>query len=161
MAWETETSRMKARRARRASPTVKPMEAALCLAYFCCLLLCNLFQTPKSLCKEYYLLIWNISFVYHIVAMRVIKHRGHTHGGFGSMLFRTGVWRKDITVYWYNPYWVRNAVFGISDSRIFSWWYPDLKSIFENTLAPFIWLNRSSIRRRGYLFLMVTSFNDR
>jgi hypothetical protein len=29
MAWEIGTSRMKARRARRASPTVKPMDAAL------------------------------------------------------------------------------------------------------------------------------------
>jgi hypothetical protein len=29
MAWENGTSRMKARRARRASPTVKPVEAAL------------------------------------------------------------------------------------------------------------------------------------
>jgi hypothetical protein len=37
------------------------------------------------------LLIRNISFVYHIVAMRVIKHPGHTYGGFGSVLFRTGV----------------------------------------------------------------------
>jgi hypothetical protein len=82
---------MKARRARRASPTVMPMEAALRLAYFHCLLLCNLFQTPGSLCKEYYLLIQNISSVYHIVAMRVIKHPGHTYGGFGSVLFRTRV----------------------------------------------------------------------
>jgi hypothetical protein len=55
------------------------------------LLLYNLFQTPGSLCKEYYLLIRNISSVYHIVAMRVIKHPGHTYGGFGSVLFRTGV----------------------------------------------------------------------
>jgi hypothetical protein len=37
------------------------------------------------------LLIQNISSVYHIVAMRVIKHLGHTYGGFGSVLFRTGV----------------------------------------------------------------------
>jgi hypothetical protein len=84
-------SRMKARRARRASPTVKPVEATLRLAYFRCLLLCNLFQTPGSLCKEYYLLIQNISSIYHIAAMRVIKHPAHTYGGFGSMLFRTGV----------------------------------------------------------------------
>jgi hypothetical protein len=33
----------------------------------------------------------NISSVYHIVAMRVIKHPGHTYGGFGFMLLRTGV----------------------------------------------------------------------
>jgi hypothetical protein len=39
---------------------VKPVEAALRLAYFRCLLLCNLFQTPGSFCKEYYLLIQNI-----------------------------------------------------------------------------------------------------
>jgi hypothetical protein len=77
MAWENGTSRVKARRARRASPTVVMVR--------------NIFQTPGSLCKEYYLLIQNISSVYHIVAMRVIKHPGHTYGGFGSVLFRTGV----------------------------------------------------------------------
>jgi hypothetical protein len=82
---------VKERRDRRASPTVKPVEAALRLAQFRCLLLCNLFQTPGSLCKEYYMLIRNISFVYHIVAMHVIKYPGHTYGGFGSVLFRTGV----------------------------------------------------------------------
>jgi hypothetical protein len=37
------------------------------------------------------LLIQNISSVYHIVAMCVIKHPRHTYGGFGSLLFRTGV----------------------------------------------------------------------
>jgi hypothetical protein len=37
----------------------------------------------------------------------------------------------------------------------------DLKSIFEKTLAPYIWSNRSSILGRGYLFLMVTSFSER
>jgi hypothetical protein len=37
------------------------------------------------------LLIQNTSSVYHIVAMRVIKHPGHTYGGFNSVLFRTGV----------------------------------------------------------------------
>jgi hypothetical protein len=78
-------------RARRPSPTVKPVEVALRLAQFRCLLLCNLFQTPGSLCKEYYLLIQNILSVYHIVAMYVIKHHGHTYGGFGSVLFRIGV----------------------------------------------------------------------
>jgi hypothetical protein len=31
MAWENGTSRVKVSRARRASPTVKPVEAALCL----------------------------------------------------------------------------------------------------------------------------------
>jgi hypothetical protein len=50
-------SRMKVGTARRASPMVKPVEATLRLAYFRCLLLCNLFQTTGSLCKEYYLLI--------------------------------------------------------------------------------------------------------
>jgi hypothetical protein len=70
---------------------VKPVEATLRLAYFRCLLLCNLFQTPGSLCKKHYLLIRNTSSVYHIVVVRVIKHPGHTYGGFGSVLFRTGV----------------------------------------------------------------------
>ena len=31
---------------------------------------------------------------------------------------------------------VVKAVLGISCSRIFGWWYPDRKSILENTLAP-------------------------
>jgi hypothetical protein len=35
MAWENGTSRMKERRARRASPTVKPVEARLRLCYRC------------------------------------------------------------------------------------------------------------------------------
>jgi hypothetical protein len=69
---------------------VKPVEAALRLAYFRCLLLCNLFQTPGSLCKEYYLLIRNISSIYHIVAMRLIKHPGHTFGVFGSVFLEPG-----------------------------------------------------------------------
>jgi hypothetical protein len=36
------------------------------------------------------LLIRNISSVYHIVAMCVIKHPGHTYGGFGSVLLEPG-----------------------------------------------------------------------
>jgi hypothetical protein len=35
MAWENGISRMKERRARRASPTVKPVEARLMLSYCC------------------------------------------------------------------------------------------------------------------------------
>jgi hypothetical protein len=41
------------------------------LSYFP-LLWCNLFQTHGSLCKTYYLFIYNIASVYHIVTMRVI-----------------------------------------------------------------------------------------
>jgi hypothetical protein len=37
------------------------------------------------------LFIQNISSAYHIVSMCVIKHPGHTYGGFDSVLFRTGV----------------------------------------------------------------------
>jgi hypothetical protein len=33
---------------------------------------------------------------------------------------------------------VQNVVLEISDSRILSWWYSDLKSILEKILAPFI-----------------------
>jgi hypothetical protein len=40
------------------------------------------------------LLIRNISSVYHIVAMRVIKHPGHTYGGFGSVLLELGYDRR-------------------------------------------------------------------
>jgi hypothetical protein len=42
---------------------------------------------------------------------------------------------NDMTTYSYNPYLVENAVLGISCGLIFIWWYPDLKSILENTLA--------------------------
>jgi hypothetical protein len=45
---------------------------------------------------------------------------------------------KDIAVYSQSPYQVQNAVLGVSDSQILSWWYPDLKSISEETLPPFI-----------------------
>jgi len=41
----------------------------------------------------------------------------------------------DMTRYLYNPYLVEIAVFGISFGRILIWWYPDLKSILENTFA--------------------------
>src|SRR3954468_12324996 len=40
-----------------------------------------------------------------------------------------------ITVNSYSPYLEVKAVLGISSVRTFNWWYPDLKSIFENTLA--------------------------
>jgi hypothetical protein len=68
---------------------------------------------------------------------------------------------KDITVYSYSPYLVINVVFGMSKGRILSWRYPDLKSIFKNTMAPLSWPNRSYIPGRGYLFLIVTSFRAR
>jgi hypothetical protein len=45
-----------------------------------------------------------------------------------------------------------------SCSLILSWWYPDLKSILKNTLAPFNWSNRSSIRGNGYFFFIITLF---
>src|SRR5512141_2817874 len=68
---------------------------------------------------------------------------------------------NDITVYSYNPYLVVKVVLGISCSRIFNWWYPDRRSILENTLAPCNQSNRSLIIGSGYLFLIVTSFNPR
>ena len=40
-----------------------------------------------------------------------------------------------ITVNSYSPYLEVKAVLGISSVRTFNWWYPDLKSIFEKTLA--------------------------
>ena len=40
-----------------------------------------------------------------------------------------------------------------------SWWYPSLKSIFENTLPPFSWSKKPSILWSGYLFLIVITFN--
>jgi len=43
------------------------------------------------------------------------------------------------------PYWVMKSILWMSSSLILTWWYPHLNSIFENTLAPFIWSNRSSI----------------
>jgi hypothetical protein len=66
---------------------------------------------------------------------------------------------KDITRYSYRPYLVENAVLGISCGLILIWWYPDLRSIFENTLDFDNWSNKISIRGRGYLFLIVTAFS--
>jgi hypothetical protein len=66
---------------------------------------------------------------------------------------------KDMTRYSYNPYLVKNAVLGISCGLILIWWYPDLKSILENTLAFDSWSNKMSIRGKGYLFLIVTTFS--
>jgi hypothetical protein len=42
---------------------------------------------------------------------------------------------KDMTRYSYNPYIVENTIFGISWDLILIWWYPNLRSILENTLA--------------------------
>jgi hypothetical protein len=60
------------RKDRMASLTVKPVKlhyaqfnSAVCFDVI-------FFQTPGSLCKEYYSFIYNIASVYHIVAMRVI-----------------------------------------------------------------------------------------
>ena len=66
---------------------------------------------------------------------------------------------KDMTRYSYNPYLVEKAVLGISYGLMFIWWYPDLKSILENTLALDNWSNKISIRGRGYMFLIVTAFS--
>src|SRR6187399_457171 len=68
---------------------------------------------------------------------------------------------NDITVYSYSPYRVVKAVLGISFSRILIWWYPDRRSILENTFAPWSWSNKSLIIGSGYLFLIVTSFSAR
>jgi hypothetical protein len=51
----------------------------------------------------------------------------------------------------------RNALLGVSDSRILSLWYLNLQTILDKTLPPFIWSNRYSIWGKGYLFLMVTT----
>jgi hypothetical protein len=59
---------------------------------------------------------------------------------------------NDMTRYSYNPYLVEKAVLGISCGLILIWWYPDLKSIFGNTLTFDNWSNKISIRGRGYLF---------
>jgi hypothetical protein len=42
---------------------------------------------------------------------------------------------KDMTRYSYKPYLVENIVLAISCGLILIWWFPDLKSILENTLA--------------------------
>jgi hypothetical protein len=77
-------SRVKMRKARWASPTVKHVEAALRLILFCCFPLCNLFQTLSHYVRNITLFNQNILSIYHIVVVRVIKHPGHTYKGFGS-----------------------------------------------------------------------------
>jgi hypothetical protein len=48
------SSRVKMKKARWASPTVKPMEAMLCLVYLtvCCSV--TFFETYETFCKRYY-----------------------------------------------------------------------------------------------------------
>jgi hypothetical protein len=43
---------------------------------------------------------------------------------------------NDITKYSYSPYLVEKVIFGTSSAVILTWWHPDRRSIFENTLAP-------------------------
>jgi hypothetical protein len=50
------SSRAKMKKARWASPTVKPVEAMLCLVYLivCCSIFFPFFETCGSFCKRYY-----------------------------------------------------------------------------------------------------------
>jgi hypothetical protein len=61
---------MKARRARRASPTVKPVEARLTLSCRC--FLCNFLYIQGSFCNEQVFILLNMDSSYHIVTIRVI-----------------------------------------------------------------------------------------
>jgi len=45
------------------------------------------------------------------------------------------------------------AVFYTSSALTKIWWYPDRRSILENTTAPCNWSIRSSILGRWFLFL--------
>ena len=58
-------------------------------------------------------------------------------------------------------YRVLNAVFGISSSFTFNWYYLYLKPIFENILDLASWSKRSLICGRGYLFFIVSLFSLR
>lgn len=53
-------------------------------------------------------------------------------------------------------YLVQKGNLGMSLAFIFNWCYLDIKSIFERTLSPFNWSNKSSILGKGYLFLTIT-----
>lgn len=44
-------------------------------------------------------------------------------------------------------------------SLIPTWWYLDLKSTFENIVAPLSWSSKWSILGKGYFFLIMISFN--
>ena len=55
---------------------------------------------------------------------------------------------------------VRSVVLVMSSDIILSWWYPDLKSILEETHDPYSWSNKSSTWGHGYLFLMVILFRS-
>ena len=53
-------------------------------------------------------------------------------------------------LYRYNPLWVANVVISRDSGSSSIWWYPHFKSIFENTLAPFIFSSTSSTVGIGY-----------
>ncbi len=59
----------------------------------------------------------------------------------------------------YCPNRVLKAV--LSSGLIWSWWYPNYRSIFEYTLDPWSWLNKSSILGNGYFFLTLTLLRSR
>jgi hypothetical protein len=67
---------------------VKPVEAALHLVYFYSVIF---FRPLGHYVRNISLFNQNISSVYHIVAMRVIKHPGHTYRGFGSVFYDRGM----------------------------------------------------------------------
>jgi hypothetical protein len=80
MAWENGTSQMKARRARRASPTVKPVEARLTFSsrYF----YVNFFGPKGHFVMNKYLYYWTWILVIILLLYVWFEHPRHTYGGF-------------------------------------------------------------------------------
>ncbi|KAK4006524.1 hypothetical protein OUZ56_011678 [Daphnia magna] len=66
-----------------------------------------------------------------------------------------------ITLNWYSPSAVTNAVFGRSPSLMGTCQYPDCKSMIEKNAAPSNRARVSSILGSGYTSLIVTAFRHR
>ncbi|KAK4024663.1 hypothetical protein OUZ56_010085 [Daphnia magna] len=66
-----------------------------------------------------------------------------------------------ITLNWYSPSAVTNAVFGRSPSLMGTCQYPDCKSMIEKNAAPSNRARVSSILDSGYTSLIVTAFRRR
>lgn len=74
---------------------------------------------------------------------------------------RTLVRPNSITRYWKCPSSVLNVVFYLSPFLMQTRWYVLQRSSFVNTVAPWRGSKAEFIRGKGYLFLIVMSFNLR
>jgi hypothetical protein len=62
---------------------------------------------------------------------------------------------NDMTNHSHNPSIILEDIFHSSPSRIWIWWYPLLKSIFEKTVTQYNWSSMSSNHGIEKLYLIV------